>query len=82
MQESDFIPEDVLALSEKILAKTGVGLGAYTESRGYRFVREAVADFINRRDGFDSTRALKADPEAIFLTDGASDGAKRVLNLV
>jgi aspartate/methionine/tyrosine aminotransferase len=82
LQESDFIPEDVLALSEKILAKTGKGLGAYTESKGYRFVREAIADFINRRDGFDSARGLKADPEAIFLTDGASDAAKRVLNLL
>ena len=82
LHESDFIPEDVLALSEKIIAKTGKGLGAYTESKGYRFVREAVADFINRRDGFDSASGLKTDPEAIFLTDGASDGAKRVLNLL
>ena len=82
LQESDFIPEDVLALSEKILAKTGKGLGAYTESKGYRFVREAVADFINRRDGFDSANGLIANPDAIFLTDGASDGAKRVLNLL
>ena len=82
LHESDFVDEDVLSLSENILAKTGKGLGAYTESKGYRFVREAVADFINRRDGFDAQNGLTADPEAIFLTDGASDGAKRVLNLV
>ena len=82
LNESDFTPEDVLTLSEKIYAKTGKGLGAYTESKGYRFVREAIAEFINRRDGFDSTGNLAADPEAIFLTDGASDGAKRVLNLL
>ena len=82
LHENDFVPEDVLALSEEILAKTGKGLGAYTESKGYRFVRQAVADFINRRDGFDAANGLEADSEAIFLTDGASDGAKRVLNLV
>lgn len=82
LNESDFIPEDVLALSEKMLAKTGKGLGAYTESKGYRFVREAVADFINRRDGLDPASGLGADPEAIFLTDGASDAAKRILNLL
>ena len=82
LHENDFVSEDVLALSEKILAKTGNGLGAYTESKGYRFVREAVANFINRRDGFDSASGLEANPEQIFLTDGASDGAKRVLNLL
>jgi aspartate/methionine/tyrosine aminotransferase len=82
LHENDFVDEDVLALSEEILAKTGKGLGAYTESKGYRFVRQAVADFINRRDGFAPESGLVADPEAIFLTDGASDGAKRVLNLV
>ncbi len=82
LHESDFVDEDVLALSEKILAKTGKGLGAYTESKGYRFVRQAVADFINRRDGFAPESGLMADSEAIFLTDGASDAAKRVLNLV
>jgi len=82
LNENDFIAEDVLALSEKALAKTGKGLGAYTESKGYRFVREAIAEFINRRDGFDAASGLQADPEAIFLTDGASDGAKRILNLL
>lgn len=82
LKESDFIAEDVLALSEAILAKTGKGLGAYTESKGFRFVREAVANFINRRDEFDPIGSLAADPETIFLTDGASDGAKRVLNLL
>lgn len=82
LHENDFVDEDVLALSEEILAKTGKGLGAYTESKGYRFVREAVANFINRRDGFAPESGLAADSEAIFLTNGASDGVKRVLNLV
>jgi len=82
LREKDFIPEEILALSEDILAKTGKGVGAYTESKGYYFVREAVADFINKRDDFAPESDLAADPEHIFLTDGASDGAKRVLDLL
>lgn len=82
LHEEDFISEEVLALGDEILAKTGSGLGAYTESKGYAFVRQAVADFINRRDGFDAAGAQAADPNHIFLTDGASDGAKRVLDLL
>ena len=82
LREDDFISDEVLSLSEKIHAKTGKGVGAYTESKGYLFVREAVADFINRRDGFAPSSGLVADPEHIFLTDGASDAAKRVLDLL
>ncbi len=82
LRYDDFISEEVLALSEEILAKTGKGPGAYTESKGYFFVRKAIADFINRRDGFTPQSDLAANPEHIFLTDGASDGAKRVLDLL
>jgi aspartate/methionine/tyrosine aminotransferase len=41
-----------------------------------RFVREAVADFIRLRDG------VSADPEAIYLTDGASKGVQAVLRIL
>ena len=69
-------PEDVLAAVRRVLAGTQHGPGAYTESKGYRFVREAVAEFIRARDG------LEADPEAIFLTDGASKGVQAALRLL
>ena len=82
LRYENFIAEEILTLSEKILAQTGKGVGAYTESKGYFFVRKAIADFIDRRDGFASHSNLRANPEQIFLTDGASDGAKRVLDLV
>jgi aspartate/methionine/tyrosine aminotransferase len=39
-------------------------------------VRENVARFIAERDGH------PADAEHIFLTDGASDGIKRILNCI
>lgn len=97
LRDEDFISEDILALSETILEKTGKGVGAYTESKGYLFIREAIAAFINRRDGFARLHSehrdgcesglpvpewVLADPEQIFLTDGASDGVKRVLGLL
>jgi aspartate/methionine/tyrosine aminotransferase len=69
-------PEDLLVAVEEIRRGTAHGLGAYTESKGYRFVREAVAAFIRRRDD------LASDPDQIFLTDGASKAAQGVLHLL
>lgn len=80
LKEDDFISEYVLGISEKILAQSGTGTGAYTESKGFFFIREAIAKFINQRDGHVGQQ--RANPEQIFLTDGASDAAKRVLNLL
>ncbi len=70
------VPADVLETARHVLAATAHGLGAYTESKGYRFVREAIAEFIRERDG------IPSDPETIFLTDGASKGAQAALRLL
>jgi aspartate/methionine/tyrosine aminotransferase len=70
------LPEDAVAMARHVLAGTQHGPGAYTESKGYRFVREAVAEFIRARDG------IASDPEAIFLTDGASKGVQAALRLL
>ncbi len=69
-------PADVLETAKAILAGTKHGLGAYTESRGVRFIREAVAEFILERDH------IGVDPDAIFLTDGASKGVQTILRLL
>src|SRR5512138_1911060 len=69
-------PEDAVAVAREVLRHTGGGLGAYTESKGYRFVRDAVAAFIRQRDGIES------DPDSIYLTDGASKGVQAVLRLL
>ena len=69
-------PEDVVARARLVVREPEHGLGAYTDSKGMRFVRDAVADFIRRRDG------IPADPEAIYLTDGASKGAQLALRLL
>jgi aspartate/methionine/tyrosine aminotransferase len=82
LREDDFISDDVLDLSEQILAGIGTGMGAYTESKGIRFIRRAVADFIDRRDQVESSGGVPADPEKIFLTTGASEGVKAVIDLL
>lgn len=69
-------PADAIETAKAILAGTKHGLGAYSESRGVRFIREAVAEFILERDH------IGVDPDAIFLTDGASKGVQTILRLL
>ncbi|HSQ76322.1 MAG TPA: aminotransferase class I/II-fold pyridoxal phosphate-dependent enzyme [Bacteroidota bacterium] len=69
----DRYPEDIVARVREILRKHPHGTGAYTQSPGIPFIRQAVADFIARRDG------VPADKEHVILTDGASKGVQAVL---
>jgi alanine transaminase len=66
-------PDDILARAREILRRHPHGMGAYTQSPGIPFIREAVAEFIRRRDG------VPARKENIVLTDGASKGAQPVI---
>src|SRR5512141_1948694 len=66
-------PEDLVRRAREILKFHPHGTGAYTQSAGIPFIRQAVADFIRERDG------IPADREHIILTDGASKGAQSVL---
>jgi aspartate/methionine/tyrosine aminotransferase len=58
------------------------GTGAYTESKGERFIREAIAEFVDNRDGLERVESVRSDPEKIFLTSGASQGVKFVIDLL
>jgi aspartate/methionine/tyrosine aminotransferase len=69
-------PADVLETAGRILNGTRYGLGAYSDSKGVRFIRKAVADFIRERDG------IGVDPEAVYLTDGASKGVQTALRIL
>jgi aspartate/methionine/tyrosine aminotransferase len=69
-------PDDVIDAARAVLKGTRHGLGAYSDSKGVRFIRDAVADFIRQRDGID------ADPESIYLTDGASKGVQTALRIL
>jgi len=81
IEAGDAFPEDVIATAREILEKSGHGLGAYSESKGMKFVREAVAEFIRRRDSDDALEVV-SNPEHIYLTDGASKGVQAALRLL
>ncbi len=66
-------PQDLVEKAQMILQKHPFGTGAYTQSAGIPFIRQAVADFIQRRDG------IPADRNSIILTDGASKGVQAVI---
>ncbi len=74
-------PEDVLATARTIQAESRYGLGAYSESKGLRFVRQAIARFIVDRDS-DPRLRVESDPEHVFLTDGASKAVQTALRLI
>ncbi len=76
LKEKNIFPSDVIEVAKKILKESKHGLGAYSESAGFGFVREAVANFISKRDEIDS------NPDSIFLTDGASKSAQSAMRLL
>lgn len=69
-------PNDVIERAKLIFEKNPTGTGAYTQSTGVPFIREAIAKFISDRDG------IPADKDKIVLTDGASKGVQAALTLV
>ncbi|MFH0945196.1 MAG: aminotransferase class I/II-fold pyridoxal phosphate-dependent enzyme, partial [Planctomycetota bacterium] len=78
----ELLSDDVLFVAERILAGMVTGVGAYSDSNGPLFIREAVARFIDRRDGVADSAALAADPARIFLTNGASEAVKYLLEVL
>jgi len=69
-------PADVMARAKMIMEKNPTGTGAYTVSSGIAFIRDAVAEFITKRDG------IPADKNRIVLTDGASKGVQAALTMI
>ena len=80
-EENDILSDYVLNLAEDILSSIGNKLGAYSESKGFEFIRKAIATFIDNRDNASET-GIHADYENIFLTNGASEGAKSVIESI
>ena len=66
-------PKDILEKAKSFMQKNPHGTGAYTQSAGIPFVRQAIADFINKRDG------IPANKDTIILTDGASKGVQAAI---
>ncbi|KAH9116493.1 hypothetical protein AeMF1_009584 [Aphanomyces euteiches] len=70
---SQIFKPDAIARAKHYLNKIPGGTGAYGHSKGVEVIREEVAQFIYERDGY------KADPENIYLTDGASQAVQSIL---
>ena len=73
------IPTSVLDFAETALVKMETGMGAYTESKGPLFIREAIASYIDNRDGPSS---VPANPSTIFITNGASEATRKVMEML
>lgn len=69
-------PQDVIQRAKQILY-SGNGVGAYSHSKGVPAIRKRVANAIQQRDG-----GIACDPECLYLTNGASEGVKLMLNLI
>ncbi len=72
---AEVFPADAVKRANEI-TEICPSIGAYSPSNGLEFVRKAVAQFIEERDGFPS------DPNQIYLTNGASEGIFRLLNAI
>ncbi|KAE9055362.1 hypothetical protein PF010_g32181, partial [Phytophthora fragariae] len=66
-------PEDAIERAKFYIDNIVGGTGAYGHSKGSACVREEVARFLQRRDNY------PADPEDIYLTDGASPAVQNSL---
>jgi len=76
---SSTISADAKARVELFNANTNSPMGAYTgNSKGFEFVRESIAQFIEERDG----PAVKCDVNNIYLTNGASEGVRTAFSIL
>ncbi|KAH6663605.1 aminotransferase class I and II [Plectosphaerella plurivora] len=66
---------DVIERARWLLSKVG-SVGAYSASNGVPAIKESVAKFIERRDGF------PANPANIYLSGGASSGVNTLLHVI
>ncbi|MCJ1435992.1 hypothetical protein MMC27_005370 [Xylographa pallens] len=67
--------DDVIARAKWLLNEVR-SVGAYSVSQGVPGIRESVAKFIERRDGY------PADPAQVFLSAGASSGVNTLMHII
>ncbi|GAB1315745.1 alanine transaminase [Madurella fahalii] len=66
---------DVLERAKRLLKQVG-SVGAYSASNGVPAIRQSIADFLERRDGFPANQA------DIYLSAGASSGVNTLLHVI
>lgn len=67
--------QDVIDRARWLLSEVN-SVGAYSQSQGAPGIRNSVATFIERRDGYPS------DPSSVFLSAGASSGVNTLMNVI
>lgn len=70
MIEQNVFPADVNERAKRVLKGIKQSIGCYTDSVGVGFIRDSIAQYIEKRDGY------PADANNIFLTNGASSAVK------
>ncbi|GFR19043.1 alanine aminotransferase 2-like, partial [Trichonephila clavata] len=77
LMKDDRFPDDVRKRAQDILNGCGGNsVGAYSDSAGVDIIKQHVAQYIERRDGF------PANPLDIILSTGASEAVKSVLSML
>lgn len=74
--ESNFGYKSDVFERARTLLKDVKSVGAYSQSQGGPGIRQSVANFIERRDGY------PADPANIYLSAGASSGVNTLMNVI
>uniref|UniRef100_A0A7S1QPV8 Aminotransferase class I/classII large domain-containing protein n=1 Tax=Neobodo designis TaxID=312471 RepID=A0A7S1QPV8_NEODS len=73
-------PADVVERAKYVQKQTAGQLGGYTATKGFGFIRKAIAEFIEKRDNASVGSTLRSvDPEDIFLSNGASGSVTPLL---
>ncbi|KAF3042648.1 hypothetical protein E8E12_004911 [Didymella heteroderae] len=67
--------KDVIERAQKLLKEVN-SVGAYSQSQGAPGIRDSVAKYIERRDGYPSTF------ENVYLSNGASSGVNTLLHVI
>ncbi|KAK4177259.1 putative Aspartate/tyrosine/aromatic aminotransferase [Triangularia setosa] len=67
--------EDAIERAKKLLKVVG-SVGAYSASNGVPAIRQSIADFLERRDGFSASQS------DIYLSAGASSGVNTLLHVI
>ncbi|EAY19490.1 aminotransferase, classes I and II family protein [Trichomonas vaginalis G3] len=75
--QSKDIPEEARARAAEVLKHFPAGMGAYTHSQGFDFVRNSIAEYIKQRDG-----GAPSMPDKIFITSGASAAVTAILTMI
>eukprot|EP00918_Siedleckia_nematoides_P032036 GHVU01069372.1.p1 GENE.GHVU01069372.1~~GHVU01069372.1.p1 ORF type:complete len:572 (-),score=95.57 GHVU01069372.1:75-1790(-) len=71
-----YFPKDVIDRARSMMAMMPKPLGPYSHSQGFMPLRKIVANFLTNRD------KVLAEPEKIYLTDGASKGVGMMLEML